>query len=480
MPTLGLFTTTALVVGSMIGSGIFRLPSTMMQKVQDPTLLVLVWVLGGLFTICGALTFAELAGMFPAAGGQYVFLREALGRTWAFLYGWTFFWVVQTGIIAAVAVIFAAFTRRLFGFAFGAHWEPVIAVGAIVFLAVVNYLGVRFGGLVNNLFTVSKFAALVLLIGFGFASGGGHHAAPATATPPIHGPLVLVGMVLSMLQGFFALDGWPQAAYVAAEVKNPARTVPRAMILGVLSVVLVYVLATAVYVFLLSTPEILHIAESKGVIAAEAAKTFSGELGAKLISAAVMASTFGTVNAYILTSPRIYYAVAEDGLFPSFFARLNPRFNTPTFGVIGVGFWSGILVLVGTLATDAYTAIVEAVAFAIWLFYIPTSLSHFLLRRRRPDAARPYRTHFYPVVPGLFLLGAVVTVGTLLGTNVYSLATGKDLLFGTRLARADYYALSGLWGSLLILTGVPVVLYRMRKERRARTSTAGGAPRTTT
>lgn len=476
LPTLGLFTTTLLIIGSMIGSGIFRLPSTMMQKVQDPTLLILVWIIGGIFTIAGALTFAELAGMFPRAGGQYVYLRESMGKKWAFLYGWSFFWVVQTGIIAAVAVVFAEFTQRLFGASMTDAWIPVIAVGVILVLSLVNYVGVRLGGLVNNVFTVSKFVALLALIVLGFAIGDQTVDTPVTTeTKAVVGPLLLVAMVLAMLQGFFALDGWPQAAYVAPEVKNPTRNVPRAMFMGVAIVTVIYILATGVYVFLLTESEIIHIAELKGVIAAEAAKTFSGENGAKLISAAVMVSTFGTVNAYILTSPRIFYAVAEDGLFPSVLRRLNPRFNTPTFAIIGVGFWAGILVMVGTFSEDAYTAIVEAVVFGIWLFYIPTIIGYFRLRKRRPDAPRPYRTHFYPVTPIVFLAASVITVGTLLFTNVYSVVTGNDVLFGTPLKAEDYFGLSGIWGSLLILTGVPFILYWRHREKVGKSSPAAPA-----
>jgi basic amino acid/polyamine antiporter, APA family len=466
LPTLGLATTTLLIVGSMIGSGIFRLPASMMAKVQSPGLLLLVWVVGGLFTITGALTFAEMAGMFPQAGGQYVFLRESLGKKWAFLYGWTMFWVIQSGIIAAVAVVFGEFNRILFGF--DPVWVPAFAVGCIVFLSLVNYVGVKFGGLVNNLFTVAKVGALLLLVVLGFILGDpGHSTFGQEISGSPAGGALFAAFILAMLQAFFALDGWPQAAYVAPEVKEPRRNVPRAMIMGVLAVTLVYIAATAVYIYLVPAGDFLTINDSGGskIISAEAARVFAGNTGAKLISLAVIVSTFGTVNAYILTSPRIFYAIAQDRLFPGFLGQLHRRFNTPTFSIILVGVWSGLLVLLGRFSRDAYTVIIEAVVFGLWLFYIPTIIGYFKLRRDRPDHPRPYRTTFYPVTPILFMLCAVLTVGTLLYTNLYD-------LFNKDLTTRQVASLSGLWGSLLILTGTPVILFWWLRERHGGSSPA--------
>lgn len=456
IPALGLFTATTLIVGSMVGSGIFRLPANMMFMVQDPRLLLLLWVVGGLFTICGALTFAELAGMFPAAGGQYAFLRESLGKKWAFLYGWTFFWIVQTGIVAAVALVFAEFTRRLLGFE--GIWDPTVAALCIGFLTVVNYLGAKFGGLVQNIFTIAKVAALGLLILLGFIYGTPQHATfdqPLPDAPTGFG--LFTAFVAALLLGLFALDGWPQAAYVAPEIKNAKRNVPRAMILGVSSVTVIYVLATAVYLYLVSAPEMITIGDPErggagGPIAAAAAEAFSGEMGARLISAAVMVSTFGTVNAFILTSPRIYYAVAKDGMFPARFTRLDPRWNTPTFSIVVQGVWAGLLVCLGRFAPDAYTALVSAVVFCIWLFYLPTVIGYFKLRFQRPDLPRPYRTTFYPVTPALFLFAGVLVVGTTLFSNL------RDL-FTQDLGASEIAQLTGLWGTLFVLLALPILYY---------------------
>lgn len=470
IPALGLFTATSLIVGSMIGSGIFRLPANMMFIVQDPFLLILLWVVGGLFTICGALTFAELAGMFPAAGGQYAFLRESLGKKWAFLYGWTFFWIVQTGIVAAVALVFAEFTRRLLGF--DGIWDPTVAALCIAFLTVVNYLGAKFGGLVQNIFTIAKVAALGLLILLGFLYGAPQHAAfdqPLPDAPTGFG--LFTAFVAALLLGLFSLDGWPQAAYVAPEIKNPKRNVPQAMIYGVVSVTIIYLLATAVYLYLVPADDIVRIGQTGagGPIAAAAAQAFAGEIGARLISAAVMVSTFGTVNAFILTSPRIYYAVAKDGMFPRRFRRLDPRWNTPTFAIAVQGIWAGLLVCLGRFAPDAYTALASAVVFCIWLFYLPTVIGYFKLRLQRPDLPRPYRTTFYPVTPALFLFAGVLVVGTTLFSNLRDLFT-KDL------GASGIAQLTGIWGTVFVLLGIPILYYWTKEAKAGRPTPLSAQP----
>lgn len=462
-PTLGLFTAITLIVGSMIGSGIFRLPANMMYLVQDPFWLLMVWVVGGIFTICGALVFAEMAGMFPQAGGQYAYLRESMGRPWAFLYGWTFFWVVQTGIIASVALVFAQFTRRLMGYS--DIWDPSIAVLCIVSLSIVNYLGARFGGLVQNVFTIAKVAALALLILFGFLLGTPSHSTfgQTVASAPT-GFGLFSAFFSAMLLGLFALDGWPQAAYVSPEIKDPRRNVPRAMLLGVSLVTIIYVLATAVFIYLVDAPTMMAIGapdSGLGPIAADAAKAFSGETGAKLISAAVMVSTFGTVNAFILTSPRIYYAVAQDGMFPERFRAIHPKNNTPGYATIVQGIWAGLLVCIGQFAADAYTALVAAVVFCIWLFYIPTVIGFFRLRRERPDAERPYRTTLYPFTPILFFIAAILVVGNTFYTNIVSLTKGK--ITGDVIAN-----LTGFWGTFFVLLGA-VAWYVMKRRSGAGT-----------
>jgi basic amino acid/polyamine antiporter, APA family len=467
-PTLGPFTAITLIIGSMIGSGIFRLPADMMEAVKSPGMLLLVWVVGGLFTICGALTFAELAGMFPQAGGQYAFMRAALGKKWAFLYGWTFFWVVQTGIIAGVALVFAEFTRRVFGYSGFA--DPTVAVLCIVSLTVINYFGSKFGGVVQNVFTIAKVGGLLTLVVAGFLVGDPTHPMldqEVDAAPT--GFALFSAFFSAMLLALFALDGWPYAATVAPEIKNPKRNVPRAMIIGVSAVTIIYILSTAVYLYLVPANDIVAIGQGGpgGPIAAAAANVFAGEIGAKLISAAVMISTFGTVNAFILTSPRIYYAVAEDGMFPKRFSLLNPKTNTPGYAMIVQGTWAGLLICLARFSADAYTAIVSGVVFCIWLFYVPTVIGYFRLRIKKPDLPRPYRTTFYPVTPIVFLIAGLLVVGNQFYASFTDLFT-KDL-DATVIAN-----LTAIWGSLAVLLGLPFVLKWRAMEKRGEPSPAQG------
>jgi basic amino acid/polyamine antiporter, APA family len=454
-PTLGLFTAITVVAGTIIGSGIFRLPATMMFLVQNPLLLLLVWILGGLFTIAGALTLAELAGMFPSAGGPYVYLRESLGRSWAFLYGWSTFWVVWTGVLAAVALVFAEFTQVIFGFA-DAYVAP-LAVSAIVALSVVNYFGARLGGLVQRFATIAKIGGILLLVVLGFLLGNPAHGVfeAATASPPT-GWSAFTAFLSALLLGLFAYEGWAIATYMASEVKEPRRNVPRAMIVGVLVVVTVYVLATLTYIFLVAGPEFIAIGNPETAggrrIASEAARAFAGGLGANLISVAVVVSAFGTMNGLILACPRIYYAVARDGLFWSPFGELHPTTNVPHKAILFQALWAGILVALARLSADAYTAIVGAVVYALWLFHIPTVVGYFRLRRMQPNIPRPYRTHGYPWVPLAFLLSATLVVVNFLYANLVD-------LFTKPLSTSVVAGLSAVWGTVLILTGVPVLVY---------------------
>lgn len=461
-PTLGLFTAVTVVAGTIIGSGIFRLPATMMFLVGDPLILLAVWVVGGLFTICGALTLAELAGMFPSAGGPYAFLRESLGRRWAFLYGWSTFWVVWTGTLAAVALVFAEFNQVVFGF--GDEYIGPVAVGVILTLSVVNYFGARLGGLVQRLATIGKLAGIAALVVLGFLLGDPSHrflAAPAEG--PATGLSLFTGFLTALLLGLFAYEGWAIATYMAPEIKNPRRNVPRAMIVGVLVVLTVYLLATTVYVYLVDPNTFMGIGnpETTGErrIASEAARAFAGSLGATLISLAVVVSTFGTINGVILACPRIYYAVAKDGLFWRPFAELHPKTNAPHKAILFQALWAGIIVVLARISADAYIAIVGAVVYTLWLFHIPTVVGYFRLRRLRPDLPRPYRTSWYPVVPIAFFAAATLVVGNLLFSNV------SDLM--TRPLSASLIAgLSAVWGTVLILTGAPVLLFWWWKDRR--------------
>src|SRR5882672_3651109 len=348
LPTLGLFTTIMMVVGGVIGSGIFRKPGVMASQLGSPELLLGVWVLAGVITIFGALTNAEVASVIPETGGQYVFFDRMYGPFAAYLYGWAVFAVMQTGSIAAVAYVFSEYATQFVKLpAFSesvAAWTlhlrfigdvaPLkdigvkgLAAALIIALTAVNYVGVKFGGLVQNIFTIAKVAAMVLLmLGAFFLPTGGALANLTTASSIIHpqGLALLASIAFAMQGAFWAYDGWNKLTYIADEVKEPQRNIPRGLVLGMLIVTIIYLLMNLAYEYVLP---IDAIAKSKLVAADVAEKCFSG--GGRWIALGVMISTFGTVNATILASARVYFSMSRRNVFPQFMGRAHPRFHTP-------------------------------------------------------------------------------------------------------------------------------------------------------
>ncbi|MGQ0535924.1 MAG: APC family permease [Methanobacteriota archaeon] len=437
---LGLFDVINLIMGSMIGSGIFILPAAMAARTGSASHVVVAWIVGAILTICGALTFAELASRYPKQGGQYVFLRETMGARTAFLYGWSMFWVIQTAIIAAVAVAFATFlgffvdfpgTTLGVGFLTIPPWGlSFTAVALIWFLTAVNWFGVKRGALVQNVSTVLKVAALLFIVVaaflFGDRRGDFSDVLPAGAALGAFG--------LALTASLFAFDGWPQATYVMGEVKDPQRTVPRALLIAVLGVASVYILASAAYFWVLPLEE----ARASTRIAADVTQAVFGTWGGAFVAAAVMVSTFGTVNAYILTSPRIFYALARDRAFPDAFGKLHTEHRTPTYGLWYQAVWASLLALSGT-----YVELVLIVVFGLWFFYVPTGIGYFRSRRweargGRSVPAAGFRTPWYPVVPIVFILSALYIIGNTLREDPRTFLVGLGL----------------------IATGVPVLLFR--------------------
>jgi APA family basic amino acid/polyamine antiporter len=455
---LGLPTAVTIIVGSMIGSGILILPGNMAALVGNSGLLVLAWVVPGFLTIAGALTFAEMASAYPRAGGQYVFLREGLGRAWSFLFGWAMFWVIMTGIIAAVAIAFARFLDALLlasglgalpgaPFALGPlvvpKWgQALVAVLAIVGLSAVNWVGVRYGGLVQNLSTGAKVAGIGGLIVAAFAFGHPTHAALGTTLDLApSGADLLTAFGLAVVLSLFAYDGWPQATYVAAEVRDAKRNLPRALVVGPLITMAVYLTAVLAYVYVLPVAQAAEAGQSGG-IATVVAQALAGPVGVQVVAAVAMVSTFGTVNAYVLSSPRVFYAMSRDGALLRSMSRLDPKTATPAFAILLTAEWASLLVLTGT-----YAQIVTAVVFSLWLFYIPTILAYFRLHRD-PSVAKPFRTPLYPAVPLAFLGAAVFIVLVTLLTPA-----------------SQPQALLAL---LLIGAGVPVYWWQARRAPRRR------------
>jgi basic amino acid/polyamine antiporter, APA family len=447
---LGLTSATTLVMGSMIGSGVFIVASDIARQVDSPVLLIMSWVVAGFLTITAALAYGELAAMMPRAGGQYVYLRESLGPLWGFLYGWTLFLVIQTGTIAAVGVAFGKFLGVFFPSISASNWiwhiahVPKIPVGpmilgnmdvglntqnlagivVIVLLSVVNVYGVKTGALVQNVFTVAKAASLLGLVFAGIAIGrnpqaiaanfganfwkiGSHHADIGATGLMLAVMLVAVSQVGSL----FSADAWNNVTFTAGEVKNPSRNLPLSLALGTGTVIALYIAVNFVYMLALPLRGDPHGATvlARGIqyasedrVGTAAMQQMFGSAGAGLMALAILISTFGCNNGLILAGSRVYYAMAKDGLFFRGVAKLHPKYKTPAVSLAVQAVWTSILCLSGT-----YSQLLDYIIFAVLVFYILTIFGLFVLRRSRPNAPRPYNALGYPVLPAIYIAMAI-------------------------------------------------------------------------
>ena len=389
---------TALVIGIIIGASIFVQPSVITGAVITTTGVYAVWLVSGVLTLFGALIAAELASAFPRAGGVYVFLREAFSPALGFLWGWAMFWTMHTGIIAAIATIFARYAS--FFHPMGDSGVRLLAVAAVVVLTAVNYVGVRQGSIVQTTFTVLKIVAVVAIIIGAFALGA-RHGTPATdaAVPPTLTPSRIP---IAIVAGLFAFGGWHMVTYAAEEIRDPERTIPRALLVGVLVVTVCYVALNAAYFHVLA-PD--RIATSTRV-AADAADAVLGRGGAALLSAIVAVSTFGALNGVILSGPRAYLAMARDGLLPSWAAVTHARFHTRHRAILLQGLWAVVLV-----STGSYRALFTRVVYTEWIFFALMAVG--LMRLRRTNGYSPrYRVWGYPVVPVVFIVSSAYIVVT--------------------------------------------------------------------
>ena len=413
---LGLLDSTTLVMGSMIGSGIFIVAADISRQVNSPGLLLMTWLVTAAMTLTAALSYGELAAAMPHAGGQYVFLREAFGPLWGFLYGWTLFLVIQTGTIAAVAVAFAKYTgifaprisseNYLFGHGrFGLTTQELLAIAVVLLLSWSNTRGIRTGAVVQNVFTFAKTAALLGLIGFGFLVGRNAAAVRVNFTGFWRNSgwtfdsVRLVGV--AMVGALFSSDAWNNVTFTAAEVRNPKRNLPLSLGLGVALVSALYIACNLVYLNLLPLGAIQHAPEDR--VATAAAAYILGPVAVQLMAAAIMISTFGCNNGLILAGARVSYAMAKDGLFFRRAAHVDPVHHTPRFALAVQCVWTVLLILSGS-----YSDLLDYVIFAALLFYILTISALFVLRRRQPDLERPYRAFGYPVLPALYIAAACV------------------------------------------------------------------------
>jgi len=469
LPELGLFTTTMLVIGGVIGSGIFRKPGVMAEQVGSPELLLAVWVAAGVITLLGALTIAEVAAMIPAAGGQFLFFERMYGPLVAYLYGWASFAVMQSGSIAAVAYVFAEYATQFVALpevqgsaaSLSIHVPligdvtPLEEIGVkglaallIAVLTAVNYVGVRFGGWVQNVFTVAKMAGMLLLaIGAFVLPTGGCAANLTTASPTLRpqGLALVVALAAAMQGAFWAYDGWNRITFVAGEVKDPQRNLPRGLILGMTAAMALYVTMNLAYAWVLPVDV---MAQSKLVAADVAERCIPG--GGRWIAAVVMVSTFGAANAIILASSRVYFSMARRNVFPRLLGVSHPRFHTPAASLAAQGLWSALLLLSGTFDT-----LTDTLIFVSWGFYGACALGVFVLRRKEPDTPRPYRVPGYPWVPGVFVLFSALFLALTIYNDVSAYRAAVE-------AGRPAIITSAL-GAALVLIGTPIyVFYRAR------------------
>ena len=429
---LGLFSGTMAVIGGIIGSGIFLNPAIVAARVGTTGLTITAWALGGVVALLGAFIFGELAARHPKVGGGYAYLRDAFGRLPAFLYGWALLLIMATGAIAAVAFTFASYAGALFGIPERAI--PWMAGGAILLLSALNYVGVRPAAWTQNVFTLLKLAALVILIVAGLLLPPAGDAAPAATAVLRPAGSVAVALATAFVPVLFAYGGWQQTNFIAEELEAPERNLPRALVLGVLGVVAVYLLANLAY---LRTLGVAGLAASTAP-AADTMTIVLGGPGRALISAGIVASTFGFLDLVIMVSPRVYQAMAADGLFFESFARLHPAYRTPSAAILAQGAWAVLL-----LASRSYGQLLDYVTFADWIFFGTTAATLFVYRRREgAGGGGTFRAPGYPLAVILFILAAAYVVAGSIRSNPGN----------------------ALRGTLLLLAGIPAYLLWARRR----------------
>jgi len=416
----------------MIGTAIFIVPAEITREVGSPGAALAVWIVGGLLSLFGALSFAEMAAMLPCSGGQYVFLREAYGPLVSFLCGWSFFLAAQGGGISVLAVGFAQYVGDFVPLS---PWEAKAAAAASILLfTAINYRGVREGGLTQSVLTGLKVGVMVVIVILGYVLAAG--VPPGVKSLPVaSGGGFVASFGLALVAALWAYEGWNACTFAAGEVKRPERNLPLALILGTIGVIVLYLGLNLVYYRVLTLPE---VAQSPRV-AADAAVRIFGRTGAYLVSIVIIVSTLGSINGSVLAAPRVYYAMAQDGLFFRWCAAVHPRYHTPHLALLLQGAWAILLVAMGT-----YEELFTYVVFAAWVFYALAGFAVIILRRKRPELPRPYRVFGYPWVPIAFVLASTwFLVNTLI----------------------EKPAEAGL-GVLMVALGVPVFYFWRRKSRR--------------
>ncbi len=404
--TLGLWSAVAILVGITIGSGIFRVPATIAAAVGTPLAFLGVWVLGGLITLTGALAIAELAAMFPRSGGILPYLHESWGAFPAFLAGWAELTVIRASAVGGISTIFAEYLSYFVPMT--AMQVRYVAAGTILLIGFLNWIGVSYASALMNVTTVLKYGALIGITLFAFGAGNGaitnlSHADPAAVVG-------LSAIFTALVPVMWTYDGWSNLAAVGGEVKEPGRNLPRALLIGTTAIVVIYLMINAAYLYLVPVGEM----PMQRLVAATAAERipFFGAAGAAIVSGIVMLSCFGSTNGSILTGPRVWFAMADRGLFFPVLARVSPRFKTPS-----VAIWAATTVSIIYVLQNDFATLADRFILGSWPFYALAVAGVYRLRQTRPDAARPYRTLGYPITPAIFLLASVMMMGNALITD---------------------------------------------------------------
>ncbi|MBX9766452.1 MAG: amino acid permease [Bdellovibrionales bacterium] len=465
-------TAIAIVIGEMIGSGIFKKPGLMAGHLGNPTALLLAWVIAGVVTTFGALTNAEVASMYPRTGGQYVFFREIYGRFFAFLYGWALFSVVQTASIASIAYVSAEYLQVLIPFG---RLSPEVeqsliltlpgvgtffplenlgvkcATLAIIFvLAAINWRGIKAGSQVAKVMTIVKLLAIVGIVALAFFGGGrADTSASGLAQGLGGGEITPLGMIqfgawAAALSGaFWAYDGWNSVTFLAGEIENPQRNLPRALIVGTAVVTGVYFIVVSGYLNVLSVGE---MAQTK-LVAATVIHKIIGGVGVLVVSFFIFMSAFGGANGTTMTSPRVYYAMAKDGLFFSAFQKVHPKYHSPWVAILAQTVLASIYVITGT-----FDQLTDMLIFVSWLFYASMAFGVFVLRRTRPHEPRPYRVIGYPVVPVIFILVSLFYLGVTLYDDARAFTAGEKPV------------MNAVLGLIILALGVPIYFYFRKSQ----------------
>lgn len=415
--TLGLWSSVALVIGITIGSGIFRSPAGIAQKVPSPPVMIGLWMLGGAITLCGALSLAELAAALPETGGLYAYLREGWGRLPAFLFGWSELVLIRASALGGIAIVFGEYLLRSTGVDPALH--PVasraLSAGAIAFAAAANIRGTDVGAAIVGVATWMKFAALAVLVAAAFALGLAHGASIGHLTASAGRPIELGAMGLALVSILWAYDGWADLSFASGEVADPGRNLPRAIILGTAAIVAIYVLTNVAYLYV---NPIDAVARSP-LVAADTMLALFGRVGVALVSLFVMISSFSSLNGTMLASPRVFFAMADDGLFFHAIAKVHPRYRTPYVAIV-----LAALLGIALVMSRSFERLTDTFVLAIWPFYALGVAAIYRLRRSRPDMARPYRAIGYPVVPALFVIAvAAFVINSLVNDTANSVIT---------------------------------------------------------